>query len=248
MKQSWLPQLQIALELHTESSITQQSKSRTAQYILQNKHETQLIPTVIIDLCFRFYFTRGIPLSRELIERIVSDIQENNYYDLDEINFDLYQTEFPMAKEVLRRIVDHMNRGHVFSNLDDKYIYDMIVIGYLDLYSAYDCKHKGNDAFKYKNRDLALEYYAKMGMHLGDDVKKNEFHVDRNYLKFERDWIHNLKLIAFILIFRKVVAPTFFLNGCHCVVIWGFAYQIESSTVSKIARRQGLIAKNTVRI
>ena len=193
----WLPQLQIALRLHRESSIIKQCKSRSAQYILQNKHDTQSIPTDIYDLCFRFYYTKGLPLSHDLIVKIFSDIQEKNYPDLDDINFELYEAEFPMVKEILSRIKGHINRGHKFSNLDDEYLYDMTVIGYLDLYSAYECKQKGNEALMNKDEDLALNYYANMGMHLGDDVENNELYIDAKYLKFEQDAIHGLKLTAF---------------------------------------------------
>ena len=53
---------------------------------------------------------------------------------------------------------------------------------------------------------------------------------------------------SIILIFIKVVAPTFFHNGCQFVGIWGFAFQIELSKNSKLAEQQRLRAKITFRI
>ena len=104
-----------------------------------------------------------------------------------------------MIKDVITCIRKQFDRGHVYSELDGDHKYDMTVIGYLDLFAAFDCKCKGNKEFFSGHWENSLMHYSNMGKHVGADLENNVAVIDENmqYFIAEKAMFDKYKVIAF---------------------------------------------------
>ena len=177
-----LDQFEIALKQHTNSQVAIQCKARAFEYISNNAHKT--VPEDLQNLCFEFYHLKGMVIADHNYDMFMKRIKDENWDYNNIINGDyneLQTGEFHIGsvmKEATDCIIKHIDRGHVYTTLDSNHKYEILLIGYLDLYSSLDCKVKGNKMIDAQNWDQALIHYSNMGKHVGADVENNIFRLE----------------------------------------------------------------------